>query len=80
MAKWISTLMVLIIFYSVDRFRAHRVQVNWGKSIRSQVEIKFLGYLISASGVRIDPEQVRPLLEAANPADGRSLRAFLGVQ
>ena len=62
----------------LDRFRAHRVQVNWGKSIRSQVEIKFLGYLISASGVRIDPERVRPLLEAADPADERSLRAFLG--
>ena len=67
-----------VVTKELDLFRAHRVRVNWSKNIRSQMEIKFLGYLISASGVRIDPERVRPLLEAADPADERSLRAFRG--
>lgn len=63
----------------LKRFTAHRVQVNHSKSVRNQTEILFLGYQISATGVRIDPERVRPLLEAADPSDERTLRAFLGA-
>ena len=68
-----------IVAEVLGRFEAHRVQVNWGKSSSSQTEIDFLGYRISAALVSIDPERVRPLLEAADPEDERSLRAFLGV-
>ena len=63
----------------LDRFEAHRVRVNWPKSITSRRELTFLGYRVSADGVRIDPERVRPLLEAPDPHDEKSLRAFLGA-
>lgn len=62
----------------LERFQAHKVRVNWAKSVRSKGEISFLGYLVSESGVRIDPERVRPLLDAPDPTDEKSLRAFLG--
>ena len=62
----------------LERFKAHRVRVNWPKSQTSQPEIGFLGYRVSAAGVRIDPERVKPLLEAPNPHDEKGLRAFLG--
>ena len=63
----------------LQRFESHRVRVNWAKSETNQREIPFLGYLVSADGVRIDPERVRPLLEAPEPQDEKSLRAFLGA-
>ncbi|XP_043198714.1 uncharacterized protein K02A2.6-like [Amphibalanus amphitrite] len=60
-------------------FDAHRVRVNWSKSVTNQREIGFLGYQISGDGVRIDPERLRPLLDAPEPRDEKSLRAFLGA-
>ncbi|XP_043195494.1 uncharacterized protein K02A2.6-like [Amphibalanus amphitrite] len=61
------------------RFDAHKVRVNWPKSVTNQSELSFLGYLVSSAGVRIDRERIRPLLEAAEPRDEKSLRAFLGA-
>ncbi|XP_043190571.1 uncharacterized protein K02A2.6-like [Amphibalanus amphitrite] len=60
-------------------FDAHRVRVNWSKSVTNQREIGFLGYQISGDGVSIDPERLRPLLDAPEPRDEKSLRAFLGA-
>ena len=61
------------------RFKSHRVQVNWAKSETNQREIPFLGYLVSADGVRIDPGRVSPLLDAPDPQDEKSLHSFLGA-
>ena len=63
----------------LKRFEAHRVRVNWPKSVTNQREIEFLGYRVSVTGVRIDPERIRPLLEAPDPQDEKGLRAFLGA-
>ena len=60
-------------------FESHRVRADWVKSETNQREIPFLGYLVSADGVRIDPGRVRPLLEAPEPRDEKSLRVFLGA-
>ncbi|KAF0299870.1 putative mitochondrial protein [Amphibalanus amphitrite] len=67
MPQWICKLNVI------------RVRVNWSKSVTNQREIGFLGYQISGDGVRIDPERLRPLLDAPEPRDEKSLRAFLGA-
>ena len=61
------------------RFEAHRVRVNWSKSVTSRREITFLGYSVSAAGVQIDSDRVRPLLEAPEPRSEKLLRAFLGA-
>ena len=61
------------------RFEVHRVRVNWDKSSTSEKGLPFLGYLVSAEGVRIDPERIRPLLEAPDPGDEKGLRAFFGA-
>ena len=41
-------------------------------------ELKFLGHVISANGVRPDPEKVKAILEAPLPEDQAQLRSFLG--
>ena len=61
------------------RFESHRVRVNWTKSVTSRRELSFLGYKVSAAGVHIDPDRVRPLLEAPEPQSEKLLRAFLGA-
>ena len=62
----------------LNAFERHRVRVNWEKSRPCSDMITFLGYMISAKGISIDRERVAPLLDAPEPTDDRSLRAFLG--
>ena len=61
------------------RFEAHLVRVNWTKSVTRQKVIPFLGYTVSAEGVHIDWDRIRPLLEAPEPRTEKELRAFLGA-
>lgn len=42
-------------------------------------EVKFLGYVVSASGISADPEKVRAMTDFPTPGDLKSLRAFLGL-
>ena len=43
-----------------------------------KTEVKYLGLIISANGVRIDPEKVTAMLEWGSPRNLHDIRAFLG--
>jgi hypothetical protein len=42
-------------------------------------ELKFLGHIISASGIRPNPEKIKAVRDMPVPADKKKLRAFLGL-
>ena len=42
-------------------------------------ELPFLGFIISAEGLKTAPEKVRAVVESKNPHDVKSLRAFFGL-
>lgn len=53
--------------------------LNEGKCEFNKSEVKFLGYIISAEGVRPDPDKTRTVQEMDQPANVGELRSFLGM-
>ena len=62
----------------LDTLRAYGLRLNAKKCVIGVSELKFLGHIISAAGVRPDPEKVRAIVEAPVPQDQAQLRSFLG--
>ena len=42
-------------------------------------EVKFLGHVVSASGVSVDPEKVEAVMSWARPKSVFEIRSFLGL-
>jgi hypothetical protein len=42
-------------------------------------EIKFLGHLVSAKGIRVNPEKVQAIVDWPAPKTVKDVRAFLGI-
>ncbi|XP_066373668.1 uncharacterized protein [Miscanthus floridulus] len=54
-------------------------QVKMSKCVFAQRELKYLGHVISASGVATDPEKVKAVVKWATPTLVKDLRSFLGL-
>jgi len=61
-----------------EPLRASGFRLNPKKCVMGVFELKFLGNVISADGVRPDPEKVKAILEAPLPEDQAQLRSFFG--
>ncbi|XP_045451571.1 uncharacterized protein K02A2.6-like [Melitaea cinxia] len=42
-------------------------------------EIKYLGFIVSSEGVRVDSEKIKPILEISPPCNVSELKSFLGM-
>lgn len=62
----------------MNTLRASGLRLNVRKCVMGASELKFLGHIISANGVRPDPEKVKAIAEAPEPQDQAQLRSFLG--
>uniref|UniRef100_A0A0K2V794 Reverse transcriptase domain-containing protein n=1 Tax=Lepeophtheirus salmonis TaxID=72036 RepID=A0A0K2V794_LEPSM len=56
-----------------DILKRNRVQVNEDRCIRGVTEVKILGYVISADGIKVDPGRIRA------PTKVGELRSYLGM-
>ena len=61
------------------RLRAAGLQVDIAKSEFSVRETKFLGFIISTQGMRMDPEKVKTILNWRPPRNVKGIRSFLGL-
>lgn len=61
------------------RLREANLSINLEKSKFGVNEIPFLGYLLSTSGLRANPEKIRPIVEYERPNTVTKLRRFLGM-
>jgi hypothetical protein len=59
--------------------RATNLRLGVDKCKFAMPEVPYLGWLCSASGIRPDPEKVRPILEAPTPTTRAMLRSFMGA-
>ncbi|MCO5612729.1 hypothetical protein L7F22_066998 [Adiantum nelumboides] len=62
-----------------DELQANRLFINGKKSEFFMKEIKYLGYIISKEGIRMDPEKLRVIEEWPEPCNVHELRSFLGM-
>lgn len=62
-----------------DKFRKANLVLNESKCEFMKSSMKFLGHIISADGVRTDPEKIRSITEFPIPTNVKGIRAFLGL-
>jgi hypothetical protein len=67
----------------LDQFLA--TMVHYGLKLKpekcriAQAEIRYLGHLISANGVRIDPKDLEPIMKLRKPNSTKELRSLIGM-
>jgi len=50
-----------------NRMREANLKANWDKCERAKSEIFLLGYIISADGVKMDPNEIKTVLDWPKP-------------
>ena len=62
----------------MKRCRERRLVLNKDKLRLREKEVRFVGHLITADGLKPDPEKVKAVNEMPNPSDVAGVRRFLG--
>lgn len=63
----------------LERLRAANLKVNLEKCAFLQESVKYLGHIVTADGVKPDPEKVRAVEEYPVPRTVREVKGFLGL-
>ena len=63
----------------LQRFREHNLKLKPTKCAIAQQSLRYLGYVVTPAGIRVDPEKVRAVREILPPATKSELRSFLGL-
>lgn len=61
------------------RIRAANLTLNREKCQLCRRELKYLGYVVSEEGLRVDPEKVKSILEMPIPRSQKEVRQFVGT-
>lgn len=61
-----------------DRLREHGLKLKPSKCHLMREEVQYLGHLVSAEGIRTDPEKIGKVKDWRRPADRREVLQFLG--
>lgn len=62
-----------------ERIRAAKLKINPKKCQLSRTSVHFLGHIVSAEGVRTDPQKTLAVKNWATPSNVDELRAFIGT-
>jgi ribonuclease HI len=63
----------------LTRLREHQLYANFRKCAFWLEEIQFLGHVLSAKGIDVDPSKVQNILEWKPPTTVHQVRSFLGL-
>jgi hypothetical protein len=63
----------------MDRLAKANLVVNMKKCFFARSELKYLGHLVSAQGVRMDPDKIKAVQRVQTPKTAKQLQAFLGM-
>lgn len=53
--------------------------VSWGKCSFCRPELRYLGYVVDANGLHVDPEKVKAMLELPSPQSVTEVRRIMGI-
>ena len=59
--------------------RDHKLYAKFNKCEFWLTEVRFLGHVVSASGVSVDPEKVEAVMSWERPKSVFKIRSFLGL-
>jgi predicted aspartyl protease len=62
----------------LGRVASYNLQLNFDKCLISRSEVSYVGHLISADGLRPDPEKTKAISEMPEPQDKGDVKRFLG--
>ena len=63
----------------LQRLKEEKLLINLNKCSFMQEEIVYLGFVISANGLKMDPEKVKAILEWTTPENVGEVRSFHGL-
>jgi hypothetical protein len=63
----------------LTRLREHQLYAKFNKCAFWLEEIQFLGHVLSANGIAVDPSKVKYILEWKPPTNVHQVRSFLGL-
>jgi hypothetical protein len=63
----------------LTRLREHQLYAKFSKCAFWLEEIQFLGHMLSANGIAVDPSKVKDILEWKPPTTVHQVRSFLGL-
>jgi hypothetical protein len=63
----------------LKRLREHQLYAKFSKCVSWLEQIQFLGHVLSAMGIAVDPSMVKDILERKSPTSVHQVRSFLGL-
>jgi hypothetical protein len=63
----------------LQKLEQYRLSANWKKCQFGQTHLDFLGHVIGADGIRVDPKKGSAVQDWPKPKDVSHLRSFLGL-
>lgn len=60
----------------LDEFQKHNITVNIEKRQFFKQKVKFLGYIISAKGIKIDKEKIDTIRKFKSPAKKKDIQRY----
>lgn len=70
---------VSLLLRVLDKLRSANLTVNFEKCKFFRSQLKYLGYVVDAKGLRTDPEKVEAILNYPTPSCRKDLKRFLGT-
>ena len=63
----------------LHRIQKYNLQLQWKKCQWGAATLKFLGFIISATGISMDPAKIKAITNYPQPTNVKSLQSFLGL-
>ena len=63
----------------LERLKQHNLKLKPSKCIFACKEVKFLGHMITADGIKMDPKHIESVLKFPVPNTASKVRSFLGL-
>lgn len=70
---------VSLLISVLDKLKGAGLTINLEKCEFFRSQLKYLGYVVDASGLRTDPDKVEAILNYATPTNRKELKRFLGT-
>ena len=69
----------LVLGEVLRRIQQYNLQLQWKKCQWGATSLKFLGFIISATGISMDPAKIKAITDYPTPANVKTLQSFLGL-